>query len=458
MDLPRPSEIKVDEVTGAMLQDLDDLAHQVNEIRPLSGEVLQRVNEELFGERVFNSNAIEGSTLTIRETRLILQNKTHIDVRRKREAHEALNLGEAANKIEQLLDIDGGWHDVSRFLEIHEILMKGVSDRIAGVLRNRDVMITGAKRQPPGSHEVSDLIDRFFEYLGASEQSTSGLMLATWTHWAIARIHPFEDGNGRVARLWQDLILLRRRLTVAIIRPQERDAYLDALSQADEGEFNPLGQLICQRVMSTFQSYVNAQEETDALQGWASGLVGESSARDAERRKLAYQRWRHAVEQLRDAFERCASLVNRGSDRSLEVQVQNYDIIDQPTWETLSSGGSAQRTWFFKIIFRKQQNIIWYIFYFGRHFYWQSSDTSIEDDGPFVAILVSEQHPGEALATRLDEVENSPIALREVLVLERQVIRRRWDFVTSEINYDRQIKPIEVAKNFFEDVILKVLA
>ena len=335
--------------------------------------------------------------------------------------------------------------------------MKQVHDGIAGMLRNRDVMITGATRQPPGSNEVSDLVDTFFEHLDEAGQSMSGLLLATWAHWAITRIHPFVDGNGRLARLWQDLLLLRARLTVAIIRPQDRDTYLDALSQADEGDFNPLAQLLCQRVMSTLQVYLNAQEAADALQGWAAELVGESSAQDLERRKLDYQRWRHAVEQLRDAFDRCASLINRGSDRSLEVQMTNYDIIDQSTWETLLSGGIAKKTGFFRIRFRKQHQIVWYHFYFGRH-YAKSADISIEDEGPFVAILISEQLPGETIATRLDEVENSPISLRELLVLGRQPIRRRWDHHTSRSTYDRDVKSIEIAKNFFGDIILKVLA
>jgi fido (protein-threonine AMPylation protein) len=361
-----------------------------------------------------------------------------------------------ANRIEQLLELEGAWHDVSSFLEVHEILMKGVSDRIAGVLRNRDVMITGAKQQPPGSHQVSDLIDQFFGHLSEADETTNGLVLATWAHWAIARIHPFEDGNGRLARLWQDLLLLRARLTVAIIRPQDRETYLDALSKADQGEFNPLAQLICQRVMSTLQVYLNAQEAADALQGWAAEIVGEAAAREAERRKLDYQRWLHAVEQLRDAFERCASLINRGGDRSVEVQVQNYDIIDQPTWETLLSGGSAQKSWFFKVHFRKHE-VVWYYFYFGRH-HWHVAGDSVEDEGPFVAILVSEQRPGDEFATRLDLVENSPITLRELLVLGRQVVRRRWDFGTSRMIYDRDVKPIEVAKDFFEEVILKALA
>jgi Fic family protein len=459
MDLIKPSEIELDEVTAVMLQDLNELARQVNEIRPLKAEVVRQVKDKLFGERVYSSNAIEGSTLTMRETRLILQTKTFLDARRRREAQEALNLGEAAKKIEEIFNSDGAWHDLSTFLEIHEILMKSVNDHIAGRLRNRDVMIRGAKQQPPGAEKVPDLIDQFFSHLkeAEAEPTIHKLVLATWAHWAIARIHPFEDGNGRIARLWQDMLLLRARLTVAIIRPQDRETYLDALSQADEGVFNPLVQLICQRVMSTLQVYLDEQEAADELQGWASTIVGETSARDAERRKMDYLRWRHAVEQLRDAFERCGSLINRGGDRSLEVQVQSYDIIDQPTWETLLSGGNAKRTWFFKVHLRKHSRVAWYYFYFGRHFR-QTDDASVEDQGPFVAILVSQQQPGEESAMRLDEIENCPISLRELLVLERQVIRRRWDFLDSRMAYDRGVKPIEVAKDFFEEVLLKILA
>ena len=289
MELPGPADVRVDEVTIAMLDDLAEEARKINEIRPVNSDVLRQLKDQLFGERVFSSNAIEGNTLTIRETRLILQTKTIYDSRRKRESQEALNLGEAALRIEQFLNEDGAWHDARKFVSIHEVLMKGVNDSIGGVIRHRDVMIVGARRQPPDAEKVQSLLEAIFTHL-ATNQHTNGLILAAWAHWAIARVHPFEDGNGRMARLWQDLILLRSRLSVAIIRPQEREAYLNALTQADEGEFNPFAQLICQRVMGTLQTYINAQEEADQLQGWAADLVGEASTREAQKRRLAYER------------------------------------------------------------------------------------------------------------------------------------------------------------------------
>ena len=138
-------------------------------------------------------------------------------------------------------------------------------------------------------------------------------MLAVWVHWAIARVHPFEDGNGRMARLWQDLMLLRSRLTVAIIRPQDRETYMNALSQADEDNFNPLAQIICQRVMSTLQTYLNAQQAADQFQGWASELAGETHARETEKRQSRTNAGAMPSSRLRDAFERCAALINKGA-------------------------------------------------------------------------------------------------------------------------------------------------
>ena len=107
MELIGPTDVQLDQVTTAMLGDLADVARQVNEIRPMSNEVLRQVKDELMGERVFNSNAIEGNTLTLRETRLILQTKTIHDIRRRREAQEAPNLAQAAEQIEHFLGEEG---------------------------------------------------------------------------------------------------------------------------------------------------------------------------------------------------------------------------------------------------------------------------------------------------------------------------------------------------------------
>ena len=124
--------------------------------------------------------------------------------------------------------------------------------------------------------------------------------------------------------------------------------------------------------MSTLQTYLEAHKRpTNSRDGPRSWLA---KPRFGNRKncRLAYQRWRHAVEQLRDAFERCAGLINKGGGTAIEVQVQPYEVIDQPTWGNLLSGGGAKRTWFFKVWVRKNQKIVWYYFFFGRHFWFQA--------------------------------------------------------------------------------------
>ncbi len=92
------------------------------------------------------------------------------------------------------------------------------------------------------------MVKRFFARLKEPPE-VHPVLLGAWAHWTIARIHPFFDGNGRMARLWQDVVLFRNRLTCAILRVEDRREYLSALEEADEGRFNPLTQLVAQRVL-----------------------------------------------------------------------------------------------------------------------------------------------------------------------------------------------------------------
>ena len=150
-------------------------------------------------------------------------------------------------------------------------------------------------------------------------------------------------------------------------------------------------------------------------------------------------------------------MINRGANASVEVQVHPYQVVDQPTWETLLAGGGARRTWFFRTWFRKNDEIVWYIFFFGKHF-WSRLDEAIGADGPWVSIIVSEQRPSDEKAVRLDELENTPISLRELIVVDKRIIQRRWDRSKSEVVFDTDVKPIDVAKDFFEDVLLRKLS
>lgn len=467
MELIAVDEIALDPVTTAVLNDVGQTALKVNELRPLPPEIVETVQRDLLGERVYSSNAIEGNTFNLGETVETLRTG-YIEVARKREATEVINLGKAIEYVQSHLLTLSQPHSSESFLALHRLLLQGIKDDWAGRFRSHEVMIRGARHQPPDDTYVIGLIEQFFERLRASHDVNT-ILLATWVHWTIARIHPFMDGNGRMARLWQDLVLFRGHLTCAIIPPEAKTEYLQSLGAADDGDFNPLTQLVARRVASTFDKYLSAQKKADAMSQWAQALVGESSARAVEKRRLAYIRWSRKMEELRYEFEQCTSTINHASTE-IEVQFVPYDIIEQPAWENVREGQSASKTWFFKLNFRRASRYLTYFFFFGKHF-WTDLDGDRERSEPRVCLLISEQE-GKEHARRLgEEGFDTPLSIRQIFVVNKEFIRVRassqtegtlsggpFDAGQQKEVYDRPIDAAAIAQEFIRDVILLRMA
>lgn len=459
MELTRIEDIDLNEATCELLNDVRETAHKVNEIRPLEDQVVQQVRNKLLGDRVYSSNAIEGSTLDLRETEQILKaGHVSADIEKKREATEVVNLGSA---FEQSVKIDrDGIASVEQFLAVHKTLLHGINDEWAGNFRHDRVRIRAAKHQPPHHHQVRELMGRSFRILQESQDEDT-VKRAAWIHWAIARIHPFFDGNGRMARLWQDLVLFHGQLTCAIIRPSDRRDYLDALQSADEADFNPITQLVAQRTAATLDIYLSEKQKVDDIEAWAAGLAKETNARTEESRRLSYMRWKRKMEELRYEFERCASKVTQVV-RDIEIQFRAYQIIDESTWDMLRSGTGAAKTWFFWLRFKKGRQYFMYFFFFGKHFWSKELDNAELRSEPRVSLLVSEAEGSEA-AKRLAEDSDSPVSLRELLAVDNHLVRKRFipdeglDSDKQQHAYDHDIDAADVARQFIEEVLLRRL-
>lgn len=441
--------------TDALVGDVDELARKVNEFRPLTPDLVASVHKKLFPERVYSSNAIEGNTLTLRETLEILTTG-HVSNNRRREGTEAKNLGKAVEYLENVLLRDQIPHVVGKLLNLHRILLTEL-DTSAGSFRTERVMIGGAAHQPPRAELVPMLVDQILKEI-ADCTDIGAVKVATWSHWAIARVHPFKDGNGRTARLWQDLVLLQAHLAPAIIRLQDRDqnGYYDALAAADRGDINPLTQLIAQRTAATLDKYISAQQQALELTDWASTISSEVTERMAEQRKAQYLRWARVLESLRDDFQRCAAKITEAGH---EVQFREYPIIDEGAWENIRNGIGAKQTWFFTLTFKQARNTLRYIFFFGKHF-WKAEDAEDIRLEPRVALLISEQLPDQ-VATRLDDLDDSPINLREIFAIDGELIG--VDVICGsdaeiETKYVRNANGLKLAQKFIEQVILRRLS
>ncbi|MCH7720044.1 MAG: Fic family protein [Planctomycetes bacterium] len=450
MELWLPDQIALDGASAGLLADIADAARTVNEVRPLEGSVVRRIRDDLLGDRVYSSNAIEGNSLTFRETVMILETG-EVSGGRRREALEARNLGDAVQRVSAWLDEKTSCHQPERLLEIHGLLLREIADDYAGRFRTESVIIRAAKHQPPDASLVGPLMERVLER-AANPVGVAPVIQAIWTHWAIARIHPFMDGNGRMARLWQDLILLEARLSCAIIRPEDRREYLDALTNADDGDLNALIQLVARRLLASFDQYFRQIREDKDSQAWVTEIAGEGDARAEERSTLEYERWARAMEQLRLEFTECAAAITHQASR-IRIQVRPYDLLDRDRWENVRLGIRTDKMWYFVLDLHRTGAGLGrrFFFFFGTHYVDKEMENE-RDEKPTVALLVSEADAtGEG--RRLDQIEGCPLSLREVFVVDGRLVRKRHDIEADDYVYDRDVSPLQIARDFIGEAV-----
>ncbi len=450
MDMIFPDKIAISSSSQQLLNDLDSVGKEIDDHRPLPNEIVQSVERELLGDRVYSSNSIEGNTHTIQETNAILSMGQIVDVGRKREGQEVINLGKAITSVQEMLSTGQSLFLADNFRLVHLALLTDIDDDIAGRYRNERVMISGAKYQPPKPGEVPLLMSESFAHVEQAKD-LHPVVLATWLHWAIARIHPFMDGNGRMARLWQDAVLLKHHYTPAVIPQSQRKLYYKSLQLADEGDFTELLQLIIQSASQTSQMYLNAIQESDVIADWATTLVQSSEDLADDALKLQYHRWKSGLESLRDAFSRCIKQVSRKTTQ-FDLNLHPYDIIDQATWETLRSDPRVGRNWCFRIFSQSQSSKFQYVFFAGKHFS-SDRDSGAGVTGPQVNVLISEQE-GSGESEILSGHQALPLTLREILIVDGKFIRKRWDKAAQKEVYDTDLTAIEIAQDFIKEIVL----
>lgn len=226
-------------------------------LRPLPSAAVRRLREQLTVEWTYHSNAIEGSTLTLRETQLIIETGLTIGGKSLREHFEVINHKEAIEYVEALA---AGVEPVNAFhvRQIHKLVMTGIDDANAGQYRNLPVRIGGARHQPPESWEISHLMTQWSEWLHSDALALHSVERAALAHHRLAAIHPFIDGNGRTARLVMNLLLLRDGYAPTIILRENRAQYYRVLAQADAARETPIANFVGRAVERSLNIYLDA--------------------------------------------------------------------------------------------------------------------------------------------------------------------------------------------------------
>ena len=216
---------------------IDALKQQLDALRPLPKESLRSLHEALVLEWTYHSNAIEGNTLTLKETKVVLEGIT-VGGKTLREHFEAINHKEAISWIESVVSRDEPFSE--RLVKsTHQLVLKNINDNNAGRYRQENVMIAGAEHTPPDHYHLPHLMSELVEWY--QQQKHHPAERAARLHVDFVGIHPFVDGNGRTARLLMNFDLMTSGYLPVIIRKENRLAYYEALDKAhtqkDYGDF-----------------------------------------------------------------------------------------------------------------------------------------------------------------------------------------------------------------------------
>ena len=246
----------------------------LHDARPLPQIAFQKIKEALSVEWTYNSNHIEGNTLTLRETQMVLQEGVTIKGKSLREHFEAKNHEIALQYLYKLVNKDYQLK-AGDILDIHLYVLRSIEDDYAGRLRNAGVRISGANFMPPNARKVPGLLDELITFVIENPLQLNDIELATVFHHKFVWIHPFFDGNGRTVRLVMNLLLLKVGFTPAIILTNDRKKYYTALNSANNGNYYKLSLLMAQALERTMNIYISSLPDNDLNFRKISNLVQE---------------------------------------------------------------------------------------------------------------------------------------------------------------------------------------
>lgn len=240
-----------------ILRGIDDKKALIDSHGPLPDVVVQKLKEYFDIEWTYTSNAIEGSTITRQETLVILKHGLTVRGKPLVEHLEVINHKAAIDFVEGLAKVGEPITELE-IRQIHSLVLRGIDDEHAGKYRTQQVYISGSNYIPPDPVDVPIRMNEFSIWLNDAVQSMHAVERAALAHLELALIHPFIDGNGRTARLLMNLCLMRDGYPIAIIRPEDRLEYYDALEQAGEGKREGFIRFVAKAVDRTADMYLKS--------------------------------------------------------------------------------------------------------------------------------------------------------------------------------------------------------
>lgn len=229
---------------------------QLDSYRPLPSDTVRRLNEDLRVFLTYHSNAIEGNSLSLQETQMVIDYGITIHGHPLREYLETINHAEAYQYITNL--VEKREHITSdTILTLHSLVMDKILES-KGRFRAVPVYIRGSNMTPPPAYQVEGLMRTWVEWIYGEGMTYDPVIRATIAHHGFEAVHPFEDGNGRVGRLLLNLLLMQEGFPPALLLNDWRTRYIHGFNAANAGSYGPLLNLIGQSVEAGLDLYLEA--------------------------------------------------------------------------------------------------------------------------------------------------------------------------------------------------------
>jgi len=239
----------LNETDAATLQDLKEGYNAW--LKQIPASYKKKFNEDFVIRFTYNSNAIEGNRLTLRETALILKDKVIPTGIRANDYNEAINGKEAL----EFLRSYKGELNTTLMAKINGVLTKNTDVVYSGKIRFFDVKIEGSKHVPPKHEEVKKLLLNMNKWYSENKKKLHPFELAVIIHAKIAWIHPFEDGNGRTARIMMNFILMKQGFPMFFIPFEKKEQYYAAIEKADAEDYKGYVSDMLQLIIDQVKSY-----------------------------------------------------------------------------------------------------------------------------------------------------------------------------------------------------------
>ncbi len=434
------------------LKFLEDLSGRVKNMRRagrLTPEVLGNLRKYFRIKSIYHSNAIEGNVLDVGETRQVVEYGLTITGKPLKDQAEAKNLKEAIDFLEELACTPDKSITESDIRQIHYLVLKGIDDSNAGKYREIAVEISGSDYKPPPPESVPPQMHDFSTWLSGVScvngkvGDPEAIIYAAVAHTWFVYIHPFIDGNGRVARLLMNLILMRYGYPIAIITKEDRLRYYDALEISQTADLSPFISLVTECIEESLDEYEQAAQEQLQQQEWAAALASKFTEKEKIRARNQYEVWRSAMDLLKSYFRQSAELLDENAELG-RVYFKDFGELEFEKYLSLKTGGSAKRTWFFRIDFVSGDKAARYLFFFGSPSYAMRSSTD-------VTIHIAREEPPKSFHYEKLEHINAP-NVPGILEIGYRADAERF-IVRPKAGQPRMDKVEHIGKSFFNQVV-----